>query len=54
MPELTHEEQDELMRRQRERTRLRAYDIYLARGGTPGDGLNLQDWFQAESELWRS
>lgn len=28
---------------------LRAYNIYLERGGTPGDPM--QDWLQAEREL---
>jgi hypothetical protein len=32
-----------------EKIRLRAYDIYLERGGTPG--LELDDWLQAEREL---
>jgi hypothetical protein len=29
----------------------RAYEIFLARGGEPGH--DLDDWFQAESELLR-
>jgi len=29
---------------------LRAYHIYLERGGTPGDPM--QDWLQAEQELF--
>jgi len=32
-----------------EEIRLRAYEIYLERGETPG--LELDDWFQAEREL---
>ena len=31
--------------------RLRAYDIYLGRGGDPGH--ELEDWLQAESEIAR-
>jgi len=31
---------------------LRAYDIFLKRGGS--DGCDLQDWLQAEKELLRS
>ena len=30
--------------------RQRAYDIYTERGGI--DGLDLEDWLQAERELW--
>lgn len=33
----------------REEIRLRAYDIYLERGGVPGN--ELDDWLQAEGEL---
>ncbi len=32
--------------------RKRAYEIFLARGGRPGSAL--QDWLQAESELWQA
>lgn len=32
-----------------EEIRLRAYEIYLGRGGFPGD--ELDDWLQAEREL---
>ncbi len=32
-----------------EQIRRRAYEIYLARGGKPGDPL--QDWLQAKREL---
>ncbi|HJY87581.1 MAG TPA: DUF2934 domain-containing protein [Candidatus Acidoferrales bacterium] len=32
-----------------EEIRLRAYEIYLARGATPG--FELEDWLQAEREL---
>lgn len=32
-----------------EQIRQRAYEIYLARGDEPGDGL--QDWLKAEHEL---
>lgn len=32
-----------------EQIRQRAYEIYLSRGGAPGD--EFQDWLQAESEL---
>ena len=32
-----------------EKIRLRAYDIYLERGGLPGD--ELDDWLQTEHEL---
>jgi len=32
-----------------EEIRLRAYEIYLERGGLPGD--ELDDWLQAEREL---
>lgn len=41
-PELTHV--DPL-----DQIRLRAYEIYMARGGA--DGYALNDWLQAESEL---
>ena len=30
--------------------RLRAYELYLQRGGIPGD--EVSDWLQAERELW--
>jgi hypothetical protein len=33
----------------REEIRLRAYEIYLERGGSPGN--ELDDWLQAEGEL---
>lgn len=33
----------------REEIRLRAYEIYLERGGVPGN--ELDDWLQAEGEL---
>lgn len=32
-----------------EQIRVRAYEIYLARNGGPGD--ELSDWFEAEAEL---
>ena len=32
-----------------EKIRIRAYEIYLQRGGQPGQ--ELEDWLQAESEL---
>jgi hypothetical protein len=32
-----------------EQIRRRAYELYLARGGKPGDAL--RDWLQAENEL---
>ena len=35
----------------REEIRLRAYEIYLERGGLPGN--ELDDWLQAERELER-
>ena len=35
-----------------EEMRLRAYEIYVERGGT--DGQDLEDWFQAEKELTES
>ena len=34
-----------------EEIRRRAYDIFVARGGTPGN--ELDDWLQAEQELQR-
>ena len=36
----------------REEIRLRAYEIYLERGGVPGN--ELDDWLQAERELKRA
>jgi hypothetical protein len=36
----------------REEIRLRAYEIYLERGGVPGN--ELDDWLQAERELERA
>ena len=36
----------------REEIRLRAYEIYLERGGLPGN--ELDDWLQAERELVRA
>ena len=36
----------------REEIRLRAYEIYLQRGGLPGN--ELVDWLQAEGELERA
>jgi hypothetical protein len=33
----------------RERVAMRAYELYLARGG--GDGQSEQDWFTAEREV---
>jgi len=36
----------------REEIRLRAYEIYLERGGLPGN--ELDDWLQAERELERA
>jgi hypothetical protein len=36
----------------REEIRLRAYEIYLERGGLPGN--ELDDWLQAERELRRA
>jgi hypothetical protein len=35
-----------------ERTRRRAYEFYLQRGGLPGS--QLQDWLQAEAEIRRA
>jgi DUF2934 family protein len=37
--------------RSHEQIRLRAYEIYLERGGFPGN--ELDDWLQAERELVR-
>ena len=36
----------------REQIRLRAYEIYIERGGLPGN--ELDDWLQAEGELERA
>ncbi len=36
----------------REEIRLRAYEIYIERGGVPGN--KLDDWLQAERELGRA
>ena len=33
-----------------DRIRLRAYELYLQRGGRPGD--SLEDWLRAERELF--
>ncbi len=38
--------------RSHEQIRLRAYEIYLERGGFPGN--ELDDWLQAERELERA
>jgi Protein of unknown function (DUF2934) len=38
--------------RSHEQIRLRAYEIYLERGGFPGN--ELDDWLQAERELVRA
>jgi len=38
--------------RSNEQIRLRAYEIYLERGGFPGN--ELDDWLQAERELERA
>ncbi len=35
-----------------ERTRRRAYQLYLQRGGLPGS--QLEDWLQAEAEIRRA
>ena len=44
------EEREGLLHHLREQEiRNRAYEIYLQRGGQPGD--ELQDWLQAEREL---
>jgi Protein of unknown function (DUF2934) len=44
------EKQDRLLLSTREQEiRLRAYEIYLARGSQPGD--ELEDWLQAEREF---
>ena len=44
------EEREGLMDSTREREiRARAYEIYLQRGGQPGD--EVEDWLQAEREL---
>lgn len=49
-PETPDEEGEVLQRSTREEEiRLRAYDIYLQRGGQPG--YELEDWLQAEREL---
>jgi hypothetical protein len=34
-----------------ERIRRRAYEIYEARGGRPGDGQDINDWVAAKNEL---
>ncbi len=48
---IEHEPMQEAARREPtdEEIRQRAYEIYLARGATPG--YELDDWLQAESEL---
>ena len=49
-PETAIEERDGLLHATREQEiRIRAYEIYLQRGGQPGH--ELEDWLQAESEL---
>jgi hypothetical protein len=35
-----------------DRIAVRAYEIYLSRGGSPGR--ELEDWLEAERQLWRS
>ena len=54
-PDLTSAKQEELVQtsalssaRQQE-IRIRAYEIYIARNGQPGD--ELSDWLQAEREI---
>jgi len=39
----------QLQRATEEEIRMRAYEIYLERGDTPGDAMT--DWLQAEAEL---
>jgi len=34
-----------------DRIRTRAYEIYLKRGGRPGDGRDVEDWNKARREL---
>jgi hypothetical protein len=41
--------QDEAERRRQDLIQQRAYEIYRGRGGL--DGLDLQDWLQAEREV---
>jgi hypothetical protein len=49
-PETAVEERERLLRSTREeKIRIRAYEIYLQRGGQPG--YELEDWLQAEREL---
>jgi len=49
-PETAVEEGEVLLRSTREEEiRNRAYEIYLQRGGQPGN--ELEDWLQAEREL---
>jgi Protein of unknown function (DUF2934) len=49
-PETVVEETDGLLHATREQEiRIRAYEIYLQRGGQPGS--ELDDWLQAESEI---
>ena len=49
-PETAAQEREELLDQTREQEiRNRAYEIYLQRGGQPGDELG--DWLQAEGEL---
>ena len=49
-PETAVEEREELPHSTREQEiRIRAYEIYLQRGGQPGS--ELEDWLQAEREL---
>jgi hypothetical protein len=49
-PETAVEERKRLLRQTRDQDiRIRAYEIYLQRGGQPG--YELEDWLQAEHEL---
>ena len=49
-PETTVEERNGLVHSKHEQEiRIRAYEIYLQRGGQPGS--ELEDWLQAEREL---
>ena len=49
-PETAVEEREGLLNSTREQEiRIRAYEIYLQRGGQPG--YELEDWLQAEREL---
>ena len=48
-PEATEEEREVVLPSREEEIRIRAYEIYLQRGGQPG--YELEDWLQAEREL---